>query len=219
MPLGLWERAAPTRVQADGGSVLPAQEAATVTAHWVTTDYPWGWQSVALERRVWQGHYGEAVVRAMACAAGLVPTKRDLDVEGVDYNISYPGRLQGRRFPAIDVQVKSWSNPKIVDGMLAYPLDRKNYDNLVGRVGVDFPMSRLLMIVVVPDSADDYINVHDNAIHLHHRVYWTSIMHYDVLPATENTSSKTIYVPLENHVEPANLVDLLCRDYDTEAVS
>jgi hypothetical protein len=69
------------------------------------------WAYTALEDRVWQGHYGEAFVRSLACAAGLVTSKKDLDVDGVDIQIGYPGVLGSMRYPAIDVQVKSWSNP------------------------------------------------------------------------------------------------------------
>jgi Domain of unknown function (DUF4365) len=188
-----------------------------VTTDLVIGDYQWGWQSLAIDPQTWQGHYGESVVHAMACAAGLVPTKRSLDVDGVDYNILHPGRLNGRRHPAVDVQVKSWSTPSYINGQLAYPLLRKNYDNLVGKIGKDFPITRLLLLVIVPANCANYMSVHDDRLILFHRVHWISIMHYPTLLETENVSSKTIYIPTDNFVTPDRLRDLLCRDFEEEA--
>lgn len=187
---------------------------ASVTNHAIMDDYLRGWQSLVMDRQTWQGHYGESVVQAMACAAGLVPTKRSLDVDGVDFHIVHPGRLGARRHPAIDVQVKSWSSPRVVDGELAYPLPRLNYDNLVGRVGDDFPLSRLLFLVTVPNDNGQYMTVGDDSISMFHRVFWVSIMHYPELGVDENATSKTVYIPIENVLTPDVLRDLLCRDYE-----
>ncbi|WP_082771825.1 hypothetical protein [Actinoplanes sp. TFC3] len=83
---------------------------------------------MALEDRVWQGHYGEAFVRSLACAAGLVTSKKDLDVDGVDVQLGFPGSLGSVRYPAIEAHVKSWSAPGGDDESFRYPLTIANYD-------------------------------------------------------------------------------------------
>ncbi|MET9303561.1 DUF4365 domain-containing protein [Micromonospora aurantiaca] len=162
-----------------------------------------------LNSEVWQGHYGEAFVRGLACAAGLVTSKKDLDVDGVDIQIGFPGRLHSVRHPAIEAQVKSWSSPASDDVNFRYPLSLDNYDNLVGEVGVDFPLPRYLFLVIVPQEKASYTLASHDCLHLHHAAYWVSLM--DETPAAELAvrSSKTVYVPKKNLLTVEALIDLL----------
>ncbi|GII25502.1 DUF4365 domain-containing protein [Planosporangium mesophilum] len=164
---------------------------------------------MALNSEVWQGHYGEALVRGLACAAGLTTSKKDLDVDGVDIQIGFPGRLNSVRHPAIEAQVKSWSAPKSDDATWRYPLDLENYDNLVGVVGTDFPLPRYLFLVIVPPEKERYTLASHNCLHLHHAAYWASLM--DEPPAAELPvkSTKTVYVPKENLLTVEALISLL----------
>jgi hypothetical protein len=58
-----------------------------------------------------QGEFGEDYIRVLASAAGLLVWTPDLDYDGVDPGIRWPGRVGWAATPAIDVQVKSWSTP------------------------------------------------------------------------------------------------------------
>lgn len=171
---------------------------------------------MALDKRNWQGNYGEALIGAMAGAAGLVATRRSLDADGIDLTILHPGRLAGRRHAAIDVQVKSWSSAREVGGAYAFPLARANYDNLVGVIGEDFPVARLLLLVVVPPDQDDYMLVEESCISLRHCVYWLDLMGEPPLAEDENMSSRTVYVPRSNRVDATILRSLLARDFAGE---
>jgi len=164
---------------------------------------------MALEDRVWQGHYGEAFVRGLACAAGLVTSKKDLDVDGVDIQIGFPGWLASVRHPAIEAQVKSWSEPNFDEVNYRYPLEISNYDNLVGSVGTDFPLPRFLFLVIVPEDKNGYTSASNDCLLLHHAAYWVSLM--EEIPAAQlpNTSSKTVYVPRRNLLTVDALLDLL----------
>ncbi|MFI9810697.1 DUF4365 domain-containing protein [Saccharothrix variisporea] len=168
-----------------------------------------------LQEDVWQGHYGEGLVQALAHAAGLNTSKRVLDVDGVDINIGYPGRLLGRGYPCIEAQVKSWRSPVVNDGDLMYPLRVKNYNDLVGVPGVDFPVPRLLFLVTVPDVAGDYVQRCGQHYSFHHAIYWQSLM--DAPMETVNHSTKTVPVPLANLVTVDSLLELLGRDFGAEA--
>lgn len=170
---------------------------------------------MVLQEDVWQGHYGEGLVQALAHAAGLNTSKRVLDVDGVDINIGYPGRLIGRGYPCIEAQVKSWRSPAVRDSQLVYPLKVDNYNQLVGVPGEDFPVPRLLFLVTVPPTTDDYVRRCGQHYSFSHTVYWQSLMH---LPAeTVNRNTKTVSVPIANILTTQSLLDLLGRDFRQEA--
>lgn len=71
---------------------------------------------MALQANVHQGLHGEGFIYAMACAAGFTTSRMNLDVDGVDWQIAYPGPKGTTRSPKIEMQVKSWSNPVLEDG-------------------------------------------------------------------------------------------------------
>lgn len=105
-----------------------------------------------LDPRQHQGLFGEAYVRVLASAAGLIPGKGDLDVTGEDFSIKYKGTLAGRRHPRIEVQVKSWSNPVASDGQWVYPMRVEHFNDLAGR---DYENARFLIVVMVPRHASN----------------------------------------------------------------
>jgi len=164
---------------------------------------------MALDDRVWQGHYGEAFVRSLACAAGLVTSKKDLDMDGVDIQLGHPGLLKSIRHPTLDAQVKSWSTPIGDEEYFRYPLEMHNYQNLVGTVGIDFPIPRYLFLVIVPPRKSDYTSASDDCLRLHHAAYWVSLMSETPASELSNTSTKTVYVPRKNLLTADTLVDLL----------
>lgn len=170
---------------------------------------------MGLQVDVWQGKYAEDLVRAVASAAGLTTARRDLDVDGVDLNIGYPGKLRGTGFPCIEVQIKSWRSPVVRENHFYYPLKVRNYDLLVGEVGVDFPVPRLLFLVIVPRNVNDYVHCLDTHYEFNHSVYWTSLMR---LERPRNAKdAKVVRVPLLNVVTPESLIGLLRRRFDEEA--
>src|SRR2546423_9499703 len=59
-----------------------------------------------------QGDFGETFIRALAAAANLDALRADRDRAGVDWTLRYPAAHGRRGFPLIDVQVKSWSDPR-----------------------------------------------------------------------------------------------------------
>lgn len=168
-----------------------------------------------LQEDVWQGQYGEDLVRAMASAAGLLIGTRSPDVDGVDFNFRYPGRLNGRGYASIEAQVKSWKQPRIIDDKLAYPLKSRNYNNLVGTPPIDFPVARLLFLVIVPEEPADYVDICGEHYSFAHAAYWLSLMDFDRAP--ESSTAKTVYVPTSNLLTPDSLLTLVGRDFIAEA--
>src|SRR6266704_4227585 len=86
--------------------------------------------TVALQANVHQGLHGEGFIYAMSCAAGLTKSKMNLDLDGVDWQIAYPGPKGTARSPKIEMQVKSWSNPVLEEGTLSTGFRSSNYNKL-----------------------------------------------------------------------------------------
>ncbi|MBS2961838.1 DUF4365 domain-containing protein [Actinocrinis puniceicyclus] len=163
---------------------------------------------VALNGEVWQGHFAEGLVWALACAAGLNPGKRVLDVDGVDVQISFPGKAETRRYPQIEAQVKSCSNPTYVNDCFSYSIPIKNFNDLIGTVGTDFPVRRYLFLVHAPAAKTDYVDSSSASTHFRHAVYWVDLMDEQPIdPAQQAT--KSIHIPKANLLTVGSLQDLV----------
>jgi hypothetical protein len=97
-----------------------------------------------LDARNHQGKFGQDYIRVLASAAGLLVCTPDLDYDGVDLLIRWPGKSgAAAATPAIDVQLKSWSNG----------LNEKQFNKLAG---TRFTVPRYLFLVAAPKSAAAY---------------------------------------------------------------
>src|ERR1044071_2386392 len=103
-----------------------------------------------------QGDFGETFIRALAAAANLDALRADRDRAGVDWTLRYPAAHGRRGFPLIDVQVKSWSDPRGSEAAWRYPLEVKNYNWLAGP---DYLVPRFLFLVVVPRPAAAWTDI------------------------------------------------------------
>lgn len=170
----------------------------------------WGvW--VGLNSEVWQGHFAEGLVWALSCAAGLNPGKRVLDVDGVDVQIGFPGRAKTMRYPQIEAQVKSCCNPSYVNDCFSYSIPVKNYNDLIGRVGIELPTRRYLFLVHTPAIKAEYVASSTLSTNFHHAIYWVSLM--DREPIDPNTqANKTIHVPTGNLLTVDTLTQLVKGD-------
>jgi hypothetical protein len=87
---------------------------------------------VPLQRNVHQGVHGEGFVFALASAAGLTTSKTLPDVDGIDWQIAYPGPKGTVRSPRIEMQVKSSSNPQVEDNAFKHRLSVKHHNAIAG---------------------------------------------------------------------------------------
>lgn len=161
-----------------------------------------------MNSEVWQGHFAEGLVWALSCAAGLNPGKRALDVDGVDIQIGFPGRAGTMRSPFIEAQVKSCSNPNYVGDSFSYPIPVHNYNDLIGRVGIELPTRRYLFLVHTPATKSEYVESTDISSNFHHAIYWVDIMdHEPIDPDTQ--ASKSVHVPKSNLLTTERLTQLV----------
>jgi hypothetical protein len=126
-----------------------------------------------------QGLHGEGFIFALASAAGLIASKPVLDVDGVDWEIGYPGPIGSCRSPRIDVQVKTWSEP-VADGRVwRYRMPVAQFNALAG---TGFTVPRYLVLVTVPPESREYATCEPAVMRLRRAAYWTSLAEQDLLP-------------------------------------
>lgn len=121
------------------------------------------------------------------------------DRNGVDLQVQAGGRLR----PALDLQLKSTvSLTGTGDGLVRYPLNRRNYDLL--RIHSQVP--RLLAILDLPNDIDQWMTISAEKLVLRNRAYWLSLLGY---PETKNQKSNTVKMPEENLFNVNNLRRLM----------
>lgn len=165
--------------------------------------------SMTLDHRQHQGLFGEAFVRVLASAAGLVVARADLDVTGEDFTISYKGARGDKRHPKIDVQVKSWIKSKADaswrNGSWLYRMRAASFNEIAGD---DFSLPRFLFVVIVPDDVVDYARCEAGQMALSHSAYWVSLADHTLVdPAAQATVA--VEIPQENILTVDSLRNLL----------
>lgn len=131
--------------------------------------------------------------RAVAAGAGYVTSDCEFDRDGVDLRIHAGGAMR----PALDLQLKATVNlDATAHEHCRFPLKRRNYDLL--REETQVP--RLLIVLELPRSKDDWITISENELILRRRAFWLSLKD---LEESNNRSSVTVHIPKANvlHIE------------------
>jgi Domain of unknown function (DUF4365) len=149
-----------------------------------------------------QGRYGESFIYALGTAAGLVVSAPSLDVEGVDWQISFPGATGQARYPAIAIQVKTWRQRPPSPWSLR--LKAKHFNELAGP---GFLLRRYLVAVAVPQHRERYASCEATGMTLRHAAYWMSFVDEEQLPA--DVTSTTVAVPQQNLLTHETLLALV----------
>lgn len=159
---------------------------------------------MALHRNVHQGSYGEALVYALACAAGFTVGRQHLDVHGVDWQIASAGPRGSIRDPRIEVQVKTWSTADETPSGWRGRLRTAHFNQLTGR----FMVPRLLVVVIAPDDPADYVRIDPAAMIFSHAAYWLSLADEAPVDADER-ETLTVEVPHGNLLTVQTLTALV----------
>jgi hypothetical protein len=162
-----------------------------------------------------QGFYAESVVQAIAASAGLSVSREVQEPEDIDFMLKHRRQIGRPRYGRIEIQVKSDSNPTLIEGELRYPLTRKAYHALNGTVGDELDMPRYLVLVTVPGHFSEYCSLNGGWIAFSRLAYWHTLMGCPDLP--EGQKSVTVSVPERNLLTPEALVALTCGDWEEAA--
>jgi len=160
-------------------------------------------ERAVLDARNHQGKFGEDYVRVLASAAGLTVYTPDKDFDGVDFVL----RRHDHAFPAIDVQVKSWSRPQKSGGNWRFNgLTEVQFNKLAGR---DYTLPRYLFLVVVPDDPHQYSETSADGMLLRYQSYYLPMC--DEAPVSEPSPvrRRTVHVPIGNILTARSLQTLM----------
>lgn len=139
--------------------------------------------------------FSEAYVRALASRWGFDVVRHQTDKQSIDVQITTVGRheFEGKtaRFGSVPVmaQLKCTYAHQAKDGILKFPLEVKNYDDLRGAS----TCARILIVVCVPKEWTDRLVWTPTDLRLLRCGYWTSLT-----GAEPTSNTKTITVELRN---------------------
>jgi hypothetical protein len=158
-----------------------------------------------------QGWYGEAFVRVLAAAAGLVTAKPEPDLDGVDFCL-WPlrvGARGGARASPINVQVKSGSADTQNADSWGHRLEVAHFNLLADPDIAVF--DTFLFLVVVPKDWRMYALADPDRLLLHHAAYWHWLGHESQIVGAKPGAKTTVRVP-KAHLLTVDSLRTLVRD-------
>jgi Domain of unknown function (DUF4365) len=147
--------------------------------------------------------YIYAVVSSMGYS--IQSATRRLDDSGIDATITVPGKINSRRLPRFDVQIKSTSQDVLKDEFIKYRLTAKNYDEL--RENDPF-VPQLLIVVLIPEDINNWLSQTEESLCLKRCAYWLSLRGRAPL---EQQSTITLEIPRQNIFSPNVLKTIMER--------
>ncbi len=122
-----------------------------------------------MDRNQKQEQFSIAYVIAMAAKVGLSYARPSVDNDSVDLSLSGRGYDGKVRSPQLDLQLKCTSRKEIIkDAKLHFPLKLKNYNDLRGE---DLPVLRYLVVLIVPENIEKWLELKEDCLILRHLCY------------------------------------------------
>lgn len=149
--------------------------------------------------------FSHAFVRAVASVAGFAVAVPEVDEDSIDMTLSARSVDGLPLRPKLDLQLKCTSDDIIRGDQVVYPLKRKNYDEL--RI-TEFAVPRLLVVVHIPRSEDEWLRHSEEEMAMRRCGYWMSLYG---MAETTNVSTVTIQSPRANVFDVAGLRGLMGR--------
>ena len=175
------------------------------------------WVAVSeLNPNVWQGHYGEGFVYAVAAAAGLDITIGRLG-HRVDYGIHRTGPKGTSTSKQINIQVKSWAEGTVSeDDHFHYPLGVPAFNYLAG---TEHDVRHFLVLCIVPEDESTYLTAEHEKTTMLRAAYWLSLRDEQPDFSLNEDSTKTVLVPRTHLLTPQTLTALVDGDEDAAVVT
>lgn len=159
--------------------------------------------------------FSYAYISAVASVAGysFQIASRPLDLVGVDVTITGLVSPGSRRRTRLDLQLKCTSKDLLDNEGIRYPLEIKNYNELRNTNLDDDPL--LLVVVLVPEKVEDWLQQTETELCLKHCAYWVSLRGQ---ASSTNQSNVTVYLPRQNVFSVDALKTLMQRIAAGEAI-
>lgn len=135
----------------------------------------------------------KAFVSAIATKAGMNCAVREYDygMDGtfIDVKIAKDGKRRIESGFKIDFQLKSTINIEIKEDKIVYPLDAKNYRDLIDE---EVGTPRILILFYLPRDSDKWLKTTEEKLTLRHCAWWHSLKGEAY---KTNSSTVTINIP------------------------
>ncbi len=137
--------------------------------------------------------FSNAYLQAVTSVAGFGMYKPVPDV-GLDWGLSGLGVNGTSKSPRLEVQLKCTAAATLNSDSISFALKPKTYDDL--RVEqVDLTVPRILVVVLVPDDIEFWLEQSEEKLTMRRCGYWKSLRGMEEV---ENTSSVTVRLPRSN---------------------
>lgn len=110
------------------------------------------------------------------------------------------------------MQLKCTGQNILNEHELRFPLGKRNYDDL--RLE-DILVPRILIVVIVPDEIEEWIEQTEDQLVIRKCGYWVSLRG---LPSTTNSTAVTVSLPRTNIFTPATLTDIMQKIHNEESL-
>lgn len=148
--------------------------------------------------------FSRAYVRAVAAACGFAVAEPSVDDDSVDITLRARGPRGTVRSPMVDAQLKCTAQDVFRETTLALRVKRKNYDDLRA---TDVMVPRILIVVVVPEALDAWLEATEDALVLRRCGYWVSMRGAVAI----EDDSRTVSIPRSQVFDRAALGDMMDR--------
>lgn len=154
-----------------------------------------------------QGAFGEAYVHLVVQAAGFVLARYSQDSgHKIDWTVSGAGADNTTRDPRLDIQVKSTDRQPLASGECSYDIDRSLFD-WVRKPKALLDVPRIIILVRVPENADDWMMQSDDRLVTRHCAYWISLCGEPELLLDKG--QKAVRFPVANKFDVNGLTKLM----------
>ena len=147
--------------------------------------------------------FSNIYLQAVTTVAGYSLYKPFVDDDSVDWGVAAKGGTGPIRAPRLELQLKSTSRDIQDDNSIRYPLKLKNYDDL--RMD-DFAIPRILVVVLIPETPEDWLTQSETELCITNCGYWISLRG---MPKTQNTNAVTVAIPRTNQFTVAALQSIM----------
>ncbi len=151
--------------------------------------------------------FSNAVIELFSAVRGYTTERTRTDLDSIDVTIrcikSFGKKDLKYPDPALDVQLKATSHPKIAGGYFSYPLPKKNYDDL----RKDSTMvPKILIVVIMPENEDERLTCTQDKITATAKAYYFSLKGME---DRKNKKTITIKIPTSNILTPDKLDEIM----------
>ncbi|MEG4235004.1 DUF4365 domain-containing protein [Microcoleus sp. Pol11C3] len=149
--------------------------------------------------------FSNIYLQAVTTVAGYSVYTPSVDDDSVDWGVAAKGGTGRIRAPRLELQLKSTSRDIQDNHFIRYPLKLKNYDDL--RMD-DFAIPRILVVVLIPETPEDWLTQSETELCIRGCGYWISLRGK---PKTQNTNAVSVPIPKTNQFTVATLQSIMER--------